>query len=225
MRFDKNFAAWTLVAGLTAPLLTGCFGVAAVGVGATALMVADRRPSEVYLADEAIELRVMSRIGEKYGNDPVHVNATSFNHALLLTGEVPSAAVKADIDKITATVPNVKSIANELQVAGVSSLGARSNDSYITSKVKGRFVDGSKFAANNVKVVTEAGVVYLMGLVTRRESDDAVDIARTTGGVSKVVRVMEIISDEDARRLDNQAAPGSGAPATSAGGKAPTRKP
>lgn len=224
MRLDKTFAIWTLAAGLTAPLLAGCFGAAAVGVGATALILADRRPSEIYLADEATELRAVSRINEKYG-DQVHVNATSFNHALLLTGEAPSAVVKADIDKIAASVPNVKSIANELQIAGVSSLGSRSNDSFITSKVKGRFVDAAKFPANNVKVVTEAGVVYLMGLVTRREANDAVDIARTTGGVLKVVRVMEIISDEEARRLDNQVTQGSKAPATGAGGKQPARTP
>lgn len=219
MRLDKTFTTWTLVAGLTAPLLAGCFGAAAVGVGATALMIADRRPSEIYLADEAIELRTSTRIGEKYG-DRVHVNATSFNHALLLTGEVPDAAVKADIDKIAATVPNVKSIANELQIVGVSSLGSRSNDSFITSKVKGRFVDAGKFAANNVKVVTEAGVVYLMGLVTRQESNDAVEVARTTGGVLRVVRIMEVISDEEARRLDQQGSRGS-----TPTGKSSTRKP
>lgn len=217
MRFDKTLATWTLLATLT-PLLAGCFGAAAVGMGATALMLADRRPSEVYLADEAIELRVVARISEKYG-DRVHINATSFNHSLLLTGEAPEAAIKADIDKIATTVPNVKSVANELQIAGPSSVGSRSNDSFITSKVKGRFVDASKFAANNVKVVTEAGAVYLMGLVTRRESDDAVEIARTTGGVLKVVRVMEVISDEEARRLDNQSSQGQGAPVRSTTGK------
>jgi osmotically-inducible protein OsmY len=190
-----------------APLLSGCFGAAVVGAGAGALMVADRRVSETYLADEAIEIRAANRIGEKFGS-LVHVNVTSYNRMVLLTGEVPDAATKAEAEKIAASVPNVRSVTNELQVAGVSSLGGRSNDTYITSKVKARFIDYSRFPANKVKVVTEAGAVYLLGLVTQREADDAVDIARTTGGVLKVVRVFEIISPEDARRLDMAPAPG-----------------
>ena len=109
-----------------------------------------------------------------------------------------------DEEKIVSEVPNLKSISNELQVAGISSLGARSNDSYITSKVKARFVDASKFAVNHVKVITEAGTVYLLGWVTRQEADAAVEVARTTGGVLKVVRVFEIVSPEKAQQLDNQ---------------------
>ena len=188
-----------------APALTGCVPVAAVGVGAGVLAFSDRRPTETYIADEAIETRVVNRINEKYG-DKVHVNATSYNRAVLLTGEVPTEAAKADIEKITTAVPNVKAITNELLVAGASSFGSRSNDSYITSKVKARFIDANKFSSNHVKVVTEAGTVYLLGIVTQRESNDAVEIARTTGGVQKVVRVFEIIAEEEARRLDNRAA-------------------
>ncbi|HEX8962300.1 MAG TPA: BON domain-containing protein [Rhodocyclaceae bacterium] len=188
-----------------APALTGCVPVAAVGAGAGALVFADRRPTETYIADEAIETRGANRISEKYG-DKVHVNLTSFNRAVLMTGEVPSDAVRADVEKIVSEVPNVKAITNELLVAGVSSFGARSNDSYITSKVKARFIDANKFAANHVKVVTEGGTVYLLGLVTQREANDAVEIARTTGGVQKVVRVFEIISDDAARQLDSRAA-------------------
>lgn len=184
--------------------LTGCFPVVAAGAGASALVFADRRPTETYIADEAIETRAANRISEKYG-DKVHVNTTSFNRALLLTGEVPSDAVRADVERIAAGVPNVKAITNELLVAGASSFGARSNDGYITSKVKARFVDANKFAANHVKVTTEAGAVYLLGIVTQREANDAVEIARTTGGVQKVVRVFEIVSDDEARRLDNRA--------------------
>lgn len=202
----SRLTLWLLCATM-APLLSGCFGAAVVGAGAGALMVADRRVSETYLADEAIEIRAANRIGEKFGS-LVHVNVTSYNRMVLLTGEVPDAATKAEAEKIAASVPNVRSVTNELQVAGVSSLGGRSNDTYITSKVKARFIDYSRFPANKVKVVTEAGAVYLLGLVTQREADDAVDIARTTGGVLKVVRVFEIISPEDARRLDMAPAPG-----------------
>ncbi len=198
----KTAAAWTLLAAMT-PMLTGCFGAAVVGAGAGVLLVSDRRASETYITDEGIEMRASSRIGEKFG-ERVHVNVTSYNRTALLTGEVPDEATKIEVEKLVSKVPNIKSISNELQVAGISSLGARSNDAYITSKVKARFIDANQFIPNHVKVVTEAGVVYLLGLATKYEAEAAVEIARTTGGVSKVVRVMEIIDDEIARRLDNQ---------------------
>lgn len=181
------------------PVLSGCFGAAAVGVGAGALVFADRRSTETQVTDEGIELRAGNRISEKYGSN-THVNITSYNRTVLLTGEVPNAATKADVEKIVSEVPNVKAISNELQIAAASTLTARSNDTYITSKVKARFVDANSFAANHVKVVTEAGVVYLMGMVSQKEANAAVEIARTTGGVQKVVRVFEIISDADAAK-------------------------
>lgn len=188
-----------------APALTGCVPVAAVGVGTGALVFSDRRPTETYIADEAIEARAANRVSEKYG-DKVHVNVTSYNRAVLLTGEVSSGALRGEVDRVVAGVPNVRAITNELLVAGSSSFSARGSDSYITSKVKARFIDAGKFAPNHVKVVTEAGTVYLLGLVTQRESDAAVDITRTTAGVMKVVRVFETISEEQARQLDNRAA-------------------
>jgi osmotically-inducible protein OsmY len=194
----RNF----VVLALCVPVLAGCFGAAAVGVGTGALMLTDRRNSETYLSDQGMELRASNRIGEKLG-DKVHVNITSYNRMLLLTGEAPTEAIKADVEKLASGVPNVKSISNELAIAGPSSFGGRSNDSYITSKVKARFVDANKFSANHVKVVSEAGVVFLLGLVTQAEADAAVEIARTTGGVQKVVRVFEIISPEQARAIDN----------------------
>jgi osmotically-inducible protein OsmY len=188
------------------PALTGCFPVAAVGVGAGALMFSDRRPTETYIADEAIETRASNRINEKY-RDRAHVNVTSYNRAVLLTGEVPSEAAKADVEKIVATVPNVRAITNELLVAGPSSYAARGSDSIVTSKVKARFVDANRFAPNHVKVVTEGGTVFLLGLVPQRESDAAVDIARTTAGVQKVVRVFDLISEAEAQRIDNNRPP------------------
>lgn len=187
------------------PALSGCFGAVAVGTGVGVLAFADRRSTETQVTDEGIELRSGSRISEKYGSN-THVNVTSYNRTVLLTGEVPDAAAKANIEKLVSEVQNVKAISNELQVAGASTLTARSNDTYITSKVKARFVDANKFAANHVKVVTEAGVVYLMGLVTQAEAAAAVDVARTTGGVQKVVRVFEIISDADANKSTPQPA-------------------
>jgi osmotically-inducible protein OsmY len=197
--------ALAMVLALSTTVLAGCFGAAVVGVGAGALMASDRRITESYLADEGIEIRGGNRISEKFGSN-AHVNITSFNRMALLTGEVPSASARAEIEKLVAGVPNVKSTVNELQVAGTSSLAGRSSDTYITSKVKARFVDANKFSANHVKVVTEAGTVYLLGLVTQREADDSVDIARTTSGVLKVVRVFEVISGDDAQRLDRHQA-------------------
>ena len=204
MNVSKRHAAWALLAAL-APILAGCVGAAVVGAGAGALMFADRRPTETYLADEGIEIRTANRIGEKLGNR-VHINVTSYNRNVLLTGEVPDAAIKAEVEKITSGVPNVKAISNETQISGISALGARSNDSYITSKVKARFIDAGQFSPQLVKVVTEAGAVYLLGIATRREADAAVEIARTTAGVQKVVRVLEIVSEEQARILDNRPA-------------------
>ena len=191
---------------LCIPLLGGCVGAAVVGAGAGALMIADRRASEIYIANQGLELRASSRISDKFG-DKVHVNVTSYNRMMLLTGEVPTAEIKADVEKIATGVADVKSVANELAIAGPSSFGVRSNDSYITSKVKARFIDAGKFSANVVKVVTEAGVVFLLGIVTQAEADAAVEIARTTGGVLKVVRVFEIVSPERAAAMNTMSSP------------------
>lgn len=185
------------------PFISGCFGVAAVGVGAGALLLGDRRASESYVTDEGIELRANNRLGENYGSKE-HINVTSYNRMVLLTGEASSPEVKASVEKLISSVPNVKSISNELAIAGPSSLGGRSNDTYLTSKVKARFVDAQQFSAQHIKVVTEAGVVFLLGLVTQTEADAAADITRTTGGVQKVVRAFEIISPEQARAIDGQ---------------------
>ena len=185
---------------ILAAALSGCFGAVVVGAGAGALMLTDRRPTETYVTDEGIEIRAANRFGERFG-DKAHINVTSYNRMVLLTGEVADAAARADAEKIVSAIPNVKSISNELATAVPSSISGRSNDSYITSKVKARFVDASSFSANHVKVVTEAGVVFLLGIVTQAEANAAVEVARTTGGVQKVVRVFEIISPEQAKAM------------------------
>lgn len=187
-----------------ATALSGCIGAVAVGAGTGTLMATDRRISEVYLADEAIEIRVANAIGQQLG-DKVHVNATSYNRMLLLTGEVPDAATKEQVEKTAiANSSEIRRITNELIIAGNSSYATRSNDTYLTSKVKARFLDAARFSINHVKVVTENSSVYLLGLVTQAESDAAVEVARTTGGVQRVIRVFEVISDEQARQIDRQ---------------------
>lgn len=199
--YSTRIATWALLAAAI-PMLSGCFGAAILGTGAGVLMASDRRPAETYVTDEAIEVRANDRIKDQFG-DRVHVSVTSYDRSVLLVGEVPDAATRSAVEKVVSGVPNVKSISNELMIAGANSLSGESNDAYITTKVKARFVDANQFSANHVKVVTEAGVVYLLGIVTKREADEAVQIARTTAGVMKVVRVFEIISEERARQLDS----------------------
>ncbi len=187
-----RLATLALVLSL-APLLQGCFPVVAAGVGSAAMVAVDRRQPDVMLGDERIELTASQRISVAV-KDQAHVNVTAFNQTLLITGEAISAKIKADIEKMVAEIPQVKSVVNELQVAGPSSFSARSNDTYLTGRVKAAFITGNKFSANDVKVVTEDGVVYLLGMVTRKEADDATEVARAIGGVKKVVRVFEYIA-------------------------------
>jgi osmotically-inducible protein OsmY len=178
-----------------APQLQGCLPLVAGAAGVTVLALEDRRTVGTQTEDKEIDLRGESRIKDRFG-DKVHVNVTSYNRNVLLTGEAPDAATKEQIEKIVRDIPNVRGMVNEIQVAGVSSYSARGNDSYLTSKVKARFVDSHGIvSANQVKVVTESSVVYLLGLVTRKEAEAAVEIARTTGGVQKVVRVFEYVEE------------------------------
>jgi osmotically-inducible protein OsmY len=188
---------WLTPLFLAGALLQGCAPML-VGAGAAAGVTAfeDRRTSGTQIEDEGIELRASNRINDRY-RDKLHINFTSYNRWLLMTGEVPDEKTRDDIEKLALSVPNVRGVANELQVAGVTSLGSRTNDSFITSKVKARFVDGRRFNPVHVKVVTEAGVVYLLGMVTEKESEDAVAIARTTDGVRKVVKIFETCKATD----------------------------
>ena len=189
-----------LVAGVV-PALQGCFPLVATGVGTGALMVSDRRSSGAYVEDEAIEWKAAAQIKEKLG-DHVHINVISYNRNVLLTGEAPDAGMRDQLPRLISVVPNVRGVTNDVQVAGHSSLTSRSNDTLITSKVKARMIDSASVQANQIKVVTEASTVYLMGMVTQQEADAATQVARTTDGVKKVVRVFEYISADEARRLD-----------------------
>lgn len=181
---------------LAAALLQGCLPLAMVGAGAAVVAFEDRRTSGAQIEDRSIELRTGNRIDDRYG-DKAHVNITSYNRYVLLTGEVTDEAARAEIERIARGVPNVLGVTNDVQIAGRSSMGSRSNDTYLTSKVKTRFLDSGKFNAIHVKVVTEAGVVYLIGMVTPKEAEDAVELARTTGGVRKVVKMFEYCKPED----------------------------
>lgn len=172
------------------PVFYGC--VAAVVGGAAAggyLVGEDRRTAAVLTDDQAIEFRISNRVAEKYPGH--HVSSTSYNRLVLLTGEAQSAEAKADIEKIAREVPNVRGAYNELTVGPPKPLSSRANDSYLTSLVKTRFIDAQRFNPVHTKVTTEDGTVYLMGIVKRAEADAATEVARTTRGVKRVVRVFE----------------------------------
>jgi osmotically-inducible protein OsmY len=183
------------------PVLQGCFPVVAAGVGTGVMAVIDRRTLGAQTEDEAIEWKAAARIDDRL-RGLGHFNFTSFNRKVLISGEAASEEAKDEIARIVSGIANVRHVYNELVVGPASSLAARSNDSFITSKVKSRSVDSGKFNPLQVKVVTEAGTVFLMGMVTQAEADAAARVAQTTSGVKKVVWLFEIISPEEARELD-----------------------
>lgn len=177
-------------AGLTVASLSGCVPVVAGGIGAGILMAEDRRTTGTYLIDEEIELKASSRVRESFG-DNTRVSVTSFNRRVLLTGAAPDADVRAKVEEIVLAVPNVRAVQNELAIGKASSFTTRTTDTYVTTKVKARFLDDTRFNAHQVKVVTESGTVYLMGMVKREEATAAAEVAARTSGVSKVVKVFE----------------------------------
>ncbi|MEJ7686727.1 MAG: BON domain-containing protein [Variovorax sp.] len=190
-------AAAALAAGLSAcvPLVVG--GAAAVGMG---LVATDRRSSGAQLDDQGIELRAAARVRD-IANDQMYVTVTSFNRQVLLTGTVGTDADRRRAEEVVRRVDNVRSVVNELAVGPSSSFQQRSNDTFISGKVKASLLDAKDIFANSFKVVTERGTVYLMGLATRRETDRATDITRGVSGVEKVVRVVEVVSEAE---LTNQ---------------------
>jgi osmotically-inducible protein OsmY len=177
-----------------AALLQGCAAVVVGAAAGGAMVAVDRRQPDIMGTDERIEIQATNRINDIF-KDKGHINVTSFNRQVLLTGEAATEALKQDAERAATTTPEVKNVTNELTIRTPTSFSQRSNDSYLTSVVKSRFVTTQKFNPVHVKVITEAGTVYLMGMVTKREADDATQIARTTSGVKRVVRVFEYIPD------------------------------
>lgn len=186
----RKLSTLILIAALI-PTLQACVPVIVGGVGAGISLANERRTSGIFVEDQSIELKAQSRLGEKLKD--AHISVTSYNLALLMTGEAPTPTQRAEAESIVQAIPNVRQVFNEVVIAPVSSFSARSNDSFLTTKVKGHMVDANKFNIVHVKVVTEASVVYLLGIVTRKEAEDATEIARTTNGVTKVVRLFEYL--------------------------------
>ena len=171
-------------------LQQGCAPLAVTAAAGGAMMATDRRSPGTYIDDEHIEWRVFDKL--RSGFDGAHVNATSYNRRVLLTGEAPTEEMKKKAEDTVRAIPGVREVVNELKVAGASSIAGRGNDSLITSNVKALMVNnGGKFSPLHIKVLTEANVVYLMGIVTQAEGEAAADIARRAQGVSRVVKVFE----------------------------------
>ena len=201
----KNFRMTRAVCALLAAAalgagVAGCVPLVIGGAAIGGMMAVDRRTAGTQVEDEGIELRAVNRINADYG-ERVHINVTSFNRQVLLTGEVPTAEIRQAVEHSVADVGNVLSVVNDLGVQPNSSLGQRSTDTFITGKVRAGLVDAKDISASPFKVVTERNVVYLMGLVTEREAARAASIARGVDGVRKVVRTLEILTEEQLVRL------------------------
>ncbi|MEE9332143.1 MAG: BON domain-containing protein [Methylophilaceae bacterium] len=170
--------------------LTGCLTAAVGGAAVGGTAAADRRTTGIFVEDENVEIKALQQIRKTLDKE-AHVNITSYNLNVLMTGEVPSQQARTEAENIVKAIENVRNITNEISVGPKSSIGDRSNDTYLTSKVKAKFVAEKNFAANSVKIVTEDSVVYLLGIVSDHEARLATEIARTTEGVAKVVKVFE----------------------------------
>jgi osmotically-inducible protein OsmY len=183
--------------------LPGCVAVVGGAAVGGALMLSDRRSSGAQIEDQSIELKAGGKIKGAIG-ERGHINVTSYNRIVLVTGEVPTEADRTAVIEALRTIENVGNVDDELLVGPSSTMSTRSSDTYITSKVKGALVDAKDLQSNAIKVVTERGNVYLMGRVTEREATRATEIARSTSGVMKVVRVFEILSEAELADLQNK---------------------
>ncbi|HYF40963.1 MAG TPA: BON domain-containing protein [Ramlibacter sp.] len=200
MRTLRALIPTLLAATVALGSLAGCAPLVLGGAAVGTMVAIDRRTSGAQLEDEGIELRAGARIRDTLGARS-HINVTSYNRQVLLTGEVPSEADKQQAQQLVSQVENVKAIVNELAVMGNSSIAQRSADTLTTGKVRASFVDDRQLSAPAFRVVTERGTVYLMGRVTQREADRATQIARSISGVQRVVRVFEIISEQELQQI------------------------
>ena len=199
----KRLALSVCMAALLSAALTACVPLVVGGAVAGGSMVAiDRRTSGAQLDDEAIELRAASRIRSELGTR-VRVSVTSYNRQVLLTGEVPNLRDRQLVEQVVSRVDNVASVVNELAVLNSPSLVERSSDALLTGRVKAMLLDTRDLQSNAFKVVTERGTTYLMGRVTQREADRATEVTRSTPGVQKVIRIFEIISQDELMRIQS----------------------
>jgi osmotically-inducible protein OsmY len=219
MKLKRNTLLVVLAAAALTGSLSACAPLLIGGAAMGAVMAYDRRTSGAQVDDEAIELRGASALRQAVG-ERGHVNITSYNRQVLLTGEVPNEQLKQAAEQAVAKVDAVRGVVNDLAVMPNTTLGQRSNDTLITGKVKASLLDDRSLYVGAFKVVTERGVVYLMGRVTQKEADRATQLTRNISGVQRVVRIFEIITDDDLRRLQPSLG-GSSAPARAPAPAAP----
>ncbi len=203
MKLQVRKVVLAAVAG--ASLLSGCAPLLVGGAVMTGVVAVDRRTAGTQLEDQNIELKVASAINKEMG-DRVHLNVTSYNRRVLLTGEIRSEADRTRATQLAQSQENVKDVVNDLAIGAPSSMSQRTKDTVLTGQVKAAFVDAKDLQVSAVKVVSERGIVYLMGRVTPREAQRATDITRSTKGVAKVVRVFEEISEQELQRLSQPTA-------------------
>jgi osmotically-inducible protein OsmY len=213
---STGFLRTLAIVGACAVGLPACVPLIATGVGTGVSAALDRRSYGTQLEDSEIEVRVMRQINQQV-DEKASVSTTSYNRWVLLTGQVTDEKSRQQVETIATGTQNVRKVFNEVTVGWPSTAGNHASDALTTSKVKGRLLNPETpgISGHNIKVVTELGVVYLMGVVTESEAKAAVDIARTTSGVQKVVNLLEVLSDEEMRSIDPKAV------SQSAGGTAP----
>ena len=201
----KRVMLASLAAGAVLSSLSACAPLMVGGAVMGSLVAIDRRTTGIQIEDEGIELRTAQGLRQNLSAG-AHVNVTSYNRMVLLTGEVGSAAEKERAERLAKSQENVNSVVNDLAIEPASSLTQRSKDIVITGQVKALLIDAKDLQSNAFKIVVERGVVYLMGRVTNREAQRASEIARSTsiGGVVKVVRVFDIITEEELKRISAQ---------------------
>ncbi|MCF6280912.1 MAG: BON domain-containing protein [Candidatus Polarisedimenticolaceae bacterium] len=188
--------ALLLIFVLLIPLISGCAGIVIGGIAMTASVVHDRRTAGSYLEDQNIELKAIDRINDKaVRRDSSSISITSYNQIILLTGQVESAEVKANSAALMKSIAKVKRVVNELEIGAVATAGETTSDTYITAKVKLKLINLGipGFDTTLIKIKTERGIVYLMGLITQQEANAIVERVRTISDVKKVVKVFEII--------------------------------
>lgn len=181
------------VLGLALSQLTGCAALVVGGAATGAAVSVDRRTASTVIADQEIELRAFKRLREAFPSDTIGVSTTSYNRQVLLTGQVPDEPTRGKVDAIVRPIPDVRTVFNETVISPKISLTTEGTDATITAQVKARMVQDNRVPGIHVKVVTEMGVVYLMGLVTRAEANAAAEVASLTNGVTRVVKLFEYI--------------------------------
>jgi osmotically-inducible protein OsmY len=196
----KNTSQKLLAALLLSLGLSACAPVMIGGMMGGAMVASDRRTTGIQLEDEGIEQRSAAARDENFGTKE-HINFTSYNRQVLMTGEVSSDRIRQQVEQLIGRVENVRLVANELAVGPASSFSDRSNDVLLVAKVKAAMVDSEDVFANVFKVVAERGTVYLMGRVTQREATRATEVVRGVSGVKRVVKVFEYITEDELRAM------------------------